>query len=574
MSITQMSQSVPGSFPVAERDDPAGAAAWLLRCLGDVEASVDAVQAGLAGPTRVPVDRQSVERVTRVSRRLEAVRVRMVALAEARGLPEHHGFVDTGSWFSATTRTDRRAAAGEAKLGSDLAEADREAALAATAAAATCGGGGVTGGGAEADGGGAGAAVNDAGSAAGNSTAGGGGSSSIGTGVTARSRTSAALDAGDLSVQHAEVILRALRALPTELTASERAACEAELVRLAGKLTPARLRRAAERVLAAIKPREPEAVDAHQDAVVAQREEQAWQKASFWLKDNQDGTMTGQFTVPWLSGAMLKKIVDAMTAPRRRPHGAGGPSGGRGSVDSHGTSGAPGGHHDGTAGPAGRAFTSATGWGSGHESTGWGSGREQATHESVTRENATPETSGRSWRFDQEDWQRRRGVAFAELLQHLPTDHLHGKTAATVVVTTPLEALRHEVIRAGLTDAGEAISAAETRRLACGAGVMPAVLGGRSVPIDLGRQERCFTANQKTALATRYTECAADGCDRPFAWTEIHHIRAWARGGSTDLNNAVPLCGTHHRWVERSDIRHEIRRRSDHTIEIGFHRRS
>ena len=33
------------------------------------------------------------------------------------------------------------------------------------------------------------------------------------------------------------------------------------------------------------------------------------------------------------------------------------------------------------------------------------------------------------------DWRKRRGLAFAQLLEHLPTDHLHPKTAATVVVT-------------------------------------------------------------------------------------------------------------------------------------------
>jgi hypothetical protein len=33
------------------------------------------------------------------------------------------------------------------------------------------------------------------------------------------------------------------------------------------------------------------------------------------------------------------------------------------------------------------------------------------------------------------DWDHRRGLAFTEILEHLPTDHLHPKTAATVVVT-------------------------------------------------------------------------------------------------------------------------------------------
>ena len=29
------------------------------------------------------------------------------------------------------------------------------------------------------------------------------------------------------------------------------------------------------------------------------------------------------------------------------------------------------------------------------------------------------------------DWRHRRGLAFAELLEHLPTDHLHPKSAAS-----------------------------------------------------------------------------------------------------------------------------------------------
>ncbi|MDN4163661.1 HNH endonuclease signature motif containing protein [Nocardioides sp. SOB72] len=34
-------------------------------------------------------------------------------------------------------------------------------------------------------------------------------------------------------------------------------------------------------------------------------------------------------------------------------------------------------------------------------------------------------------------------------------------------------------------------------------------------------------------------------CERPFAWSEIHHLIPWARGGDTDLD-AIPLCSWHH----------------------------
>ncbi|HEX2774433.1 MAG TPA: HNH endonuclease, partial [Micromonosporaceae bacterium] len=35
----------------------------------------------------------------------------------------------------------------------------------------------------------------------------------------------------------------------------------------------------------------------------------------------------------------------------------------------------------------------------------------------------------------------------------------------------------------------------------------------------------------------------------PPRWTEGHHIRHWADGGSTSLENAVLLCRHHHRQV-------------------------
>ena len=92
-------------------------------------------------------------------------------------------------------------------------------------------------------------------------------------------------------------------------------------------------------------------------------------------------------------------------------------------------------------------------------------------------------------------------------------------------------------------------SAAKETRLACSAGVLPLVLSGGSVPLDLGREQRLFTRHQAIALSSQHEHCAAEGCERPFAWSELHHLRPWSDGGSTDLDNAVPLCGFHHRRI-------------------------
>ncbi|MFN8191349.1 MAG: DUF222 domain-containing protein [Nocardioidaceae bacterium] len=167
------------------------------------------------------------------------------------------------------------------------------------------------------------------------------------------------------------------------------------------------------------------------------------------------------------------------------------------------------------------------------------------------------------------DWAQRQGEAFVELLHHLPTDHLHGKTAATIVVTLDHAQLTADLAAAGV-DTGDEISASEARRLACGAGILPAILNGTSLPLDLGRTQRFFTEAQRVALATRHTTCLADGCDRPYAWTELHHRDPWANGGRTDLAKAEPLCGFHHHRIHDPAYLHK--RHPDGTI--TFHRRT
>jgi hypothetical protein len=96
-------------------------------------------------------------------------------------------------------------------------------------------------------------------------------------------------------------------------------------------------------------------------------------------------------------------------------------------------------------------------------------------------------------------------------------------------------------------DTGTRISVSETRRLACHSGIVPLVLGGDSQVLDHGRERRLHTTAQRRALSAVHQTCAAEGCERPFAWSEIHHPHAWVEGGLTDLTNAIPLCGHHHR---------------------------
>jgi hypothetical protein len=147
------------------------------------------------------------------------------------------------------------------------------------------------------------------------------------------------------------------------------------------------------------------------------------------------------------------------------------------------------------------------------------------------------------------------GAAFMELIEHLPQTG-HARSGLTVVVQVEEQKLRDQVGAATL-ETGARISNDEVRRLLCEAGIMPMVMSGKSVPLDLGMASRFFTKAQAAALSARHDSCAAVGCERPFAWTELHHRRPWSEGGPTDLDNAAPLCGHHHRRVHDTSYEHQ-----------------
>ncbi|MCG5472872.1 HNH endonuclease [Micromonospora sp. LAH09] len=127
-----------------------------------------------------------------------------------------------------------------------------------------------------------------------------------------------------------------------------------------------------------------------------------------------------------------------------------------------------------------------------------------------------------------------------------------GGDAAQVVVTTSYEGLTRQ-FSAGVLDLGLRLTPGTVRRLACDAAILPAVLGGAGQVLDVGRQRRLVTGPLRRALVLRDGGCAFPGCDRPPRWCDAHHIRHWADGGPTSLDNAVLLCGHHHRHLHQTD---------------------
>lgn len=148
-----------------------------------------------------------------------------------------------------------------------------------------------------------------------------------------------------------------------------------------------------------------------------------------------------------------------------------------------------------------------------------------------------------------------------------------GGVAATVVVTMTMENLlggQAGSERTVLLDTGEPISAAEARRLACEAGIIPAVLGSRSQPLDLGRKTRFHTEPQRVALMLRDRGCAAEGCDWPPGMCHAHHVNPWSRGGRTSVDSGLLLCPRHHTLAH--DARYQMK--AGKNGKVSFSRRT
>lgn len=106
----------------------------------------------------------------------------------------------------------------------------------------------------------------------------------------------------------------------------------------------------------------------------------------------------------------------------------------------------------------------------------------------------------------------------------------------------------------GVTMTGQVLAPSVVRRMACDAGIIPVVLGGRGEILELGRSERLFTLGQRRALWQRDGGCTYPGCTMPPQWCDAHHVDWWSRGGGTDLDNAALLCQRHHTRVHTHDL--------------------
>ncbi|GAA2847803.1 HNH endonuclease signature motif containing protein [Pseudonocardia halophobica] len=155
---------------------------------------------------------------------------------------------------------------------------------------------------------------------------------------------------------------------------------------------------------------------------------------------------------------------------------------------------------------------------------------------------------------DQRSAAERQAEALAEVCaQVLSRGRLSeaGGRRPQLTVTVRLEDLERRAANASLEFGGQ-LTPQTLRQLACDAAVIPVVLDGTGVPLDVGRISRTVPDGLRRAVTVRDRGCAFPGCDRPPSWCDIHHVREWQHGGPTALHNLVMLCSVHHRLIHHS----------------------
>ncbi len=99
----------------------------------------------------------------------------------------------------------------------------------------------------------------------------------------------------------------------------------------------------------------------------------------------------------------------------------------------------------------------------------------------------------------------------------------------------------------------ENVPAGTSQRIACDASKVVMWHAADGSVLHVGRKTRTGPPAIRRALEYRDKHCRFPGCGSKYC--DAHHIRHWARGGETKLDNLSLLCVRHHRAVHEGGFR-------------------
>jgi hypothetical protein len=147
--------------------------------------------------------------------------------------------------------------------------------------------------------------------------------------------------------------------------------------------------------------------------------------------------------------------------------------------------------------------------------------------------------------FEAESW----GAQQADALVSVAKSYLSGEPEARASTADAYQVVIHidgEALNGG--EGRSDLALESVKRLSCDGSVVPMVDGADGEPLNVGRKQRTVPAALKRALWARDRGCSFPGCTHT-RFVDSHHIRHWAEGGETSLENTMLLCSGHHRLV-------------------------
>lgn len=387
-----------------------------------------------------------------------------------------------------------------------------------------------------------------------------------------RAKVRAAFAAGEISEEAALIIVRALEALPDDLDPITVRRAEAVMVQHARDLSPRQLRLAGKALLAVVAP---EVADAHEERLLDAEERRARERMRFSMSDDGHGTTRGTFVLPTLYAMMLRKMLMALAAPkhqraeaakRRTSDTADSADPGESLETADSTEILDPAECAEAADAADTADTAET-----LDVAEPATEPTEATPDVAETEALADHGTAEEAEEELPPWRQptpqRMGQALAELIERFAGGDLPeaGGMAATIVVTMTLDQLQGGPGAAQL-DTGDRITAGQARRLACQAGIIPLVLGGKSVPLDVGRRRRFHDRYQRLVIQRRDQTCTVHGCDVPGWLCHFHHDPPWGQGGGTSVEHGRMLCPRHHHQVH--DPSYQTTHRADGRVEL------
>jgi len=319
-----------------------------------------------------------------------------------------------------------------------------------------------------------------------------------------------AMAAGRVNLAQGRAIVAALERLPRTgqfaVSGEQHAAAETHLVELAADHDAKALRILGRRVFDVIAP---DLAEQFEGRALEREEAEALRRTTLTMWEDDEGTCHGRFRLPALHGQMLTKMILAISSPARAVGGS----------------------------DAGAVADARSG---------------------IDPDLPTPV---------------RHGIAFTQLLESVQSKDLPrtGGCGATIVVSMTLDQLMAQLDAAGVCtlDTGGRISATEARRLACSAGIIPMVLGGRDQVLDVGRKTPPPHRSDAPRHGRPRRRLHRRGLRSPPRPVPAHHVTPWAEGGDTNVKHGRLVCPHHHRRI------HDPRYQTKHLPngKVSFHRR-